>query len=86
MSVKSLDAMPREVARAIELIKPVLHGRPPEMIGAILADLLAIWLAGYHVEDDADATRSLRAELLAMHCRTVGALVPINAKSMGTPP
>jgi hypothetical protein len=54
--------------------------------GAVLADLLAIWLAGHHVTGDEDATRKMRAELLAEHCFAVRQLTEINAKIMGTTP
>jgi hypothetical protein len=76
----------REITRVVEQIKPLLAGRPPEMQGAILADLLAIWLAGHHVEGDEDATRKLRAEMLAMHCTEVRQLTMVNAKILGTTP
>jgi hypothetical protein len=67
-------------------IWPLLAGQAPEVQGAALADLLAIWLAGHHVAGDEDATRSLRAELLAMHCAAVRTLTSINARMMGTTP
>jgi hypothetical protein len=54
--------------------------------GAVLADLLAIWLAGHHVAGDEDATRKMRAELLSMHCTMVRELTSINAKIVGTTP
>jgi hypothetical protein len=76
----------REIARAVERIRRVLAGRPPEMQGAILADCLALWLAGHHVEGDADATRKMREELLADHCAAVRQLTSINAEAMGTTP
>jgi hypothetical protein len=75
-----------EVPRIVEQIKPALAGLPPEVQGAILADLLAIWLAGHHVEGDADATRKMRAELLAEHCTAVRQLTTVNAKILGTTP
>jgi hypothetical protein len=86
MESVSETARTREIARVVERIKPILAGRPPEMIGAVLADLLAIWLAGHHVAGDEDATRKLRAELLADHCFAVRQLTEINAKIMGTTP
>jgi hypothetical protein len=33
---------------AIEQIGAMLAGRPPQAQGAILADLVSIWLAGWH--------------------------------------
>jgi hypothetical protein len=69
-----------------EHVHPLLAGYPPEMQAAALADLLATWLAGHHVAGDADATRRMRAELLATHCAAVRELTSINAKIMGTTP
>jgi hypothetical protein len=69
-----------------EHIHPLLAGYPPEMQAAALADLLATWLAGRHVAGDEDATRRMRAELLAKHCAAVRELTSINAKIMGTTP
>jgi hypothetical protein len=72
------------VTAMVEQIKPVLAGRQAPLQGAALADCLAIWLAGHHVEGDIDATRALRAELLALHCQSVRQLVELNARIMGT--
>jgi hypothetical protein len=78
----------REVAAAaiVDQIAPLLAGKPAGLLGAALADLLAIWLAGHHVAGDEKATRTLRAELLAMHLLAVDSLVPVNAKIMWTTP
>jgi hypothetical protein len=76
----------REVTNAVERMKPHLAGRTPEVQGAILADLLAIWLAGHQVEGDSDATRALRAGMLAAHLLGVWELVAVNAKILGTVP
>jgi hypothetical protein len=75
----------REITRAVERIRPILAGQPPEIQGAVLADLLAIWLAGHHVAGDERATQALRAEMLAAHLQGVAELVPVNAKIMGVP-
>jgi hypothetical protein len=72
------------VTSIADRIKPLLAGQSPDVQGAVLADLLAIWLAGHHVEGDENATRTLRAELLADHCFAVRQLVLVNAKIMGT--
>lgn len=75
-----------KIGPLVERIRTVLAGHPPMIQGAALSDCLAIWLAGHHVEGDEDATRSLRAALLANHCYTVRQLVPVNAKMIGTTP
>jgi hypothetical protein len=65
-------------------IKPFLAHKPPHVQSAVLAELLAIWLAGFYVQDDPDQTTQLRASLLAEHCQLVRKLVTVNAKMLGT--
>lgn len=76
----------REVTNAVERIKPHLAGRSPAVQGAILADLLAIWLAGHQVEGDSDATRKLRVDILATHLLGIEELTAVNAMILGTVP
>jgi hypothetical protein len=76
----------REVAAIVDRVRPLLGGHAAEIQGAALADLLAIWLAGHHVAGDEDATRTMRAVLLAMHCAEVRKLTTVNAKIIGTTP
>ena len=75
-----------EISAICGRIKPLLADHPPEVQGAVLADLLAMWLAGHHAPGDEDATRRWRADLLAMHCSMVCLLVPVNARIIGTTP
>jgi hypothetical protein len=76
-----------EEIRAIsKRVAEVLAGHPAEVQGAVLADLLAMWLAGHHSPGDEDWTRQWRADLLAMHCSMVRLLVPVNARMIGTTP
>jgi hypothetical protein len=70
------NADPRLVEMIVSTISPVLRGFAPEIQGAVLADLLALWLAG-HMGPDAEA---LRDELLEEHIKTVRELIPINEK------
>jgi hypothetical protein len=76
----------REIGAIVLRIRPLLADHPPDIQGAALADLLAIWLAGHHVEGDEAATGDLRAELLASHCALVRHLTTVNAKLIGTTP
>ena len=62
----------------VERIKPLLAGHAPEVQGAVLADLVAIWLAGHMIEGNAEATREMRAALLAIHSSMVRQLTEIN--------
>jgi len=54
----------------------LLHGLDPQFQGAILADLLATWLAGHF------GSSSLREELLQIHVKTVRALIPCNEREL----
>ena len=72
-----------EVEAIVEAIRPMLAGKTPEVQGAVLADLLAIFLAGHHPE--------LREQLLTMHIEGVRKLIAPNeaaifAQRGGKPP
>lgn len=73
-----------EVVALLERIRPIMAGHQPEVQGAVLADCLAMWLAGYHVPRNTKATRKIRDELLAIHAQQVAKLIPINAQLLGT--
>ena len=62
------------VEQIVKAISPLLAGHSPEIQGAVLADLLAMFLAG-HVGSDADAVRE---EILRLHIETVRELIPVN--------
>jgi hypothetical protein len=72
-----LDAAAVEAATVARAIQPLLAGRSPEVQSAVLADLVAMWLAGHLFLDGADAT-ALREEFLAMFVDAVRKLIPIN--------
>jgi hypothetical protein len=65
----AISATAREASRLSALIQPLLHGRGPELQGAVLADLLAMFIAGHHP--------GLREEILQMHLGAVRELVPV---------
>jgi len=56
-------------------IHRLLAGQGPEVQGAAIADLAAIWLAGHLVLGKPDATATMRRELFDAHCRAVWELV-----------
>ena len=68
--LESARMKPEDAEALVERIRPLLAGKPPPLQGAVLADLLAIWLAGH------DA--SLRDELLKAHIESVRALIAPN--------
>lgn len=65
---------PRRMVKATKRLSrklyPLLANKPPEMQGAVLADLVATWLVGF--------PNQLRADLLAMHMRYVIEFIPVN--------
>jgi hypothetical protein len=63
-----------QIERAAREIHPLLAGRRPEVQGAILADLLATWLAVHPTH--------LRDEILSLHVDTVRLLIPVNERRM----
>jgi hypothetical protein len=68
-------------SEALELvgeIRQLMAGRLADLQGSILADLLAIWLAGHIVPGDTKATDDLREQLLAWITGLVRELIPPN--------
>jgi hypothetical protein len=63
---------PRDVEPLVEQIRPILGGKPPELQGAVLADLLAIFIAGHHP--------LIREEVMREHFDTVRALIEPNER------
>lgn len=59
-----------QVNQLIEQIMPILAGQPPEVQGAVLADLMATYLAGY--------PEHIRANVTKLHLMTVAMLIPAN--------
>lgn len=72
------------VVQLVDRLGSLLHGNPSFVQGAVLADLVAIWIAGHMVEGSAEQTDELRARLLRDHIDAVRNLVPENAKAIGT--
>jgi len=64
----------------VKKIMPLLKGKPPEVQGAALADLLAMWLAGHldRSDPEGEKTALLREATLELHLMAVRALIPIN--------
>ena len=42
------EADPSDVERIVDQIRPILANCPPELPGAVIADLLSIFIAGHH--------------------------------------
>jgi len=58
-----------QVSEIVDEIKPILAGNPPEVQGAVIADLLAIWLVGHPPQ--------IREEALAFHIDAVRELIEV---------
>jgi len=72
-------------ARIVEFANSELAGHPSIIQGAILADLLAVWLAGHILPGDEAATDALREDMLKIHVKQVRRLVEINHGIMHQP-
>jgi hypothetical protein len=69
-----------EVEAVVEAVRPLFAGKRPEIQGAALADLLAMWLAGHVDRDDPEGKNSalIQEELIEIHLAMVRQLIPIN--------
>jgi hypothetical protein len=61
--------------RALQLHDRIV-GMPPEFQSAVIAHLLATWIAG-HRSDDKNALAKFREELLQNHIELVRQLIPV---------
>ena len=68
-----------KVKMLTDRISPILHGHKPEIQGAVLAELLATWLAGHVVPGDRMQTILLRGRLFHEHMKVVRDLTKLNA-------
>lgn len=68
------------VVALVETIRPILAPHSPEIRGAVLADLMAINLAGFQGQ----GKHKVRRELLRMHVDAIQHLIKVNeAELMG---
>jgi hypothetical protein len=65
---------PKLVERVSKRIRPLLAGHTPQVQGAVLADLVSVFIAGHHP--------AMREEVLAMHLDLVRKLVPETEKEI----
>jgi len=81
----SLREDANEVFALTSAIRPLFEGKPAQVQGAVLADLLATWLAGHVMLGDQKATEAMREQVLEMHLVSVRALIDINYKTSVEP-
>ena len=63
-----------QVNALLQRIAPLFHGQSPDIVGAVLSDLVALLLAGHQ----GAGVGELREELLQLHVETVRGLIPVN--------
>lgn len=60
----------------------VFSGQRPEVIGAVLAELMSVFLLNHRIPDDLGRQEQLREEILKDWCDTVRALVAAEEASI----
>jgi hypothetical protein len=77
--IKEIDFadLQRESAEIMDAVKPLLATRHPMAIGAALAELTALWIAGH--------SANLRHDMFDFHVATVRRAYPIIAKAFKPP-
>lgn len=68
---------PTVIDRIVESIRPMLAGHPPQVQSAVIADLLAIFLAG-HFAPTPVKTAAAREMMLGIILDLVRQLIPVN--------
>jgi hypothetical protein len=58
-------------------IKPLMRGREPEFIGAVLTQAFAYFIAGHYQPDDAELTQQVRLNVAGQLIQGALDLVPI---------
>lgn len=61
----------------VDRIKPLMAGRPGEVQGAVIAQLLAMWVAGHYLNGEA-----IMEEVLEHHIAHVRTLIPIEVDAL----
>jgi hypothetical protein len=78
-----MSELSKQAAEAMELVAaigPLLAGKDASVQGAVIADLLAAWLAGHVQLGNPKQTKKIREQMLKMHIIHVRALIDINYK------
>ena len=67
----------------VERIRPLFVDRDPQVVSGVLADLLALLIAG-HTERTPAKTKELRDGVLKIHLAAVRKLIPVNDEMLQT--
>jgi hypothetical protein len=82
MTPAEFEAAANEAEAIVAQVRPFFAGHDPGVQGAALADLLAIWLAGFQTPDGTpEQIHAFRQQMLEMHIEQMWQLVPINEKA-----
>lgn len=76
-----IDVRVDRVSEIVRSIAPLLAGEPPEIQGAVLAELTAVWVWGHQVEGEStssETTKKYRQQMLDAHVTLVSRLIPIH--------
>lgn len=76
ISAEQMEEIDAIVGELWPAVKAALAGRGPMIQGAVLADLVAIWLAG-HTGSNKEAIALYREELIGLHVEFVRKLIPV---------
>lgn len=81
-------ASPQQTALVMSLATAIgnhaLSGQDPEIIGAVLAELMATFLLNHKIPADLKAQTALREDILNEHCKTVRELVAVQEDNIGS--
>lgn len=75
-----LDERAREATELAAAVATLFAGRDQGVIGTVLADITAMWVACHRSSDGKERTDQLREELLALHLGNIRRLIPANEK------
>jgi fructose-1,6-bisphosphatase len=79
-SQQTLEQQARDVSALVRVVGTLLSKKHPDVIGAALADLTAIWIAGHACPGNQQETDRMRDELLTAHIEAIETLIPANAR------
>jgi hypothetical protein len=79
-----MEPIEEKISVLVERIRPILSNQEPTIQGAVVAELLSIWLAQMWVVGDAETTQKLRSEALRAFFELVGAMTDRKISTLRT--
>jgi hypothetical protein len=77
------DGRVSQIGDLVEAIRPIFAGYSLEVQGAVLADLVAMWLADHQSIGDPQLTAEMREGLLNLHIEQVRDMMQIREQLQG---